>query len=56
MARFTRDSVDRVKEAGPVGYDEKIWRQLLDMRIVAMGVPEESGGDGAGLASAATRS
>jgi alkylation response protein AidB-like acyl-CoA dehydrogenase len=41
--------IDRVKEAGPVGYDEKIWRQLLDMRVVAMGVPEESGGDGAGL-------
>jgi alkylation response protein AidB-like acyl-CoA dehydrogenase len=41
--------IDRVKDAGPVGYDEKIWRQLLDMRIVAMGVPEESGGDGAGL-------
>jgi alkylation response protein AidB-like acyl-CoA dehydrogenase len=41
--------VDRVSEAGPLGYDEKAWRQLLDMRMVAMGVPEDSGGDGAGM-------
>lgn len=42
--------LDRLEEVGPVGFDEKAWRQLLDMRIVAMGVPEESGGDGAGMA------
>lgn len=44
--------IERVEAAAagnPPGYDEKLWRQLLDMRIVAMGVPEAAGGDGAGL-------
>jgi alkylation response protein AidB-like acyl-CoA dehydrogenase len=41
--------IDRLEEVGPVGFDEKAWKQLLDMRIVAMGVPEEHGGDGAGM-------
>ena len=44
--------IERVEAAAAAdlpGYDEKVWRQLLDMRIVAMGVPEAAGGDGAGL-------
>ena len=40
---------ERVRESEPLGFDEKLWRQLVDMRSVAMGVPEASGGDGAGL-------
>src|SRR4029450_6608622 len=44
--------IERVEAAAagnPPGHDEKVWRQLLDMRIVAMGVPEAAGGDGAAL-------
>jgi alkylation response protein AidB-like acyl-CoA dehydrogenase len=40
---------ERVRESEPFGFDEKLWRQLVDMRTVAMGVPEAAGGDGAGL-------
>ncbi len=40
---------ERVREAEPDGFDEKLWRQLVEMRVVAMGVPEAAGGDGAGL-------
>jgi alkylation response protein AidB-like acyl-CoA dehydrogenase len=43
------ERVEAAATADPPGYDEKVWRQLLDMRAVAMGVPEEAGGDGAGL-------
>jgi alkylation response protein AidB-like acyl-CoA dehydrogenase len=43
------ERVEAAAAADPPGYDEKVWRQLLDMRIVAMGVPEAAGGDGAGL-------
>src|SRR5919106_1686945 len=43
------ERVEAAAAADPPGYDEKVWRQLLDMRVVAMGVPEEAGGDGAGL-------
>jgi alkylation response protein AidB-like acyl-CoA dehydrogenase len=49
-AFFERESPrERVREAEPHGHDEKLWRQLGDLRAVAMGVPEEAGGDGAGL-------
>jgi alkylation response protein AidB-like acyl-CoA dehydrogenase len=41
--------VEAAAAADPPGYDEKVWRQLLDMRVVAMGVPEAAAGDGAGL-------
>jgi alkylation response protein AidB-like acyl-CoA dehydrogenase len=41
--------VEAAATADPPGYDEKVWRQLLDMRVVAMGVPEVAAGDGAGL-------
>jgi alkylation response protein AidB-like acyl-CoA dehydrogenase len=43
------EGVEAAATADPPGYDEKVWRQLLDMRIAAMGVPEAAGGDGAGL-------
>jgi len=43
------ESVEAAATADPPGYDEKVWRQLLDMRVVAMGVPEAAGGDGAGM-------
>src|SRR3954447_9014851 len=38
-----------VRESEPFGFDEKLWRQLVEMRTVAMGVPEAAGGDGATL-------
>lgn len=43
------ERVEAAAAADPPGYDEKVWRQLLDVRVVAMGVPEAAGGDGAGL-------
>jgi alkylation response protein AidB-like acyl-CoA dehydrogenase len=43
------DRVEAAATADPPGYDEKVWRQLLEMRVVAMGIPEAAGGDGAGL-------
>jgi alkylation response protein AidB-like acyl-CoA dehydrogenase len=38
-----------VRKAEPRGFDERLWRHLLDMQIVAMAVPVENGGEGAGL-------
>jgi alkylation response protein AidB-like acyl-CoA dehydrogenase len=43
------ERVEAAADGDPPGFDEKVWRQLLDMRAVAMGVPEDAGGDGAGL-------
>jgi alkylation response protein AidB-like acyl-CoA dehydrogenase len=40
---------ERVRDAEPDGYDDRLWRQLGDLRSVPMGVPEEAGGDGAKL-------
>jgi alkylation response protein AidB-like acyl-CoA dehydrogenase len=40
---------ERVRAAEPLGYDEQLWRQLADMGAGSMGLPEEAGGDGAGL-------
>jgi alkylation response protein AidB-like acyl-CoA dehydrogenase len=42
-----------VRAAEPLGFDEKLWSQLGEARTVAMGVPEEAGGDGAGLSELA---
>ncbi|HMD44806.1 MAG TPA: acyl-CoA dehydrogenase [Acidimicrobiales bacterium] len=42
--------VERVRAAEPGGFDAALWGQLVDMAAPAMGVPEEAGGDGAGLA------
>ena len=39
----------RVRESEPLGYDEKLWHQLLDMGVLTMGVPTDRGGDGASL-------
>ena len=38
-----------VRAAEPLGYDEKLWRQLGDMGAASMGLAESAGGDGAGL-------
>jgi alkylation response protein AidB-like acyl-CoA dehydrogenase len=40
---------ERVRSAEPVGWDEALWRQLRDLRPIVMSVPEDVGGDGAGL-------
>jgi alkylation response protein AidB-like acyl-CoA dehydrogenase len=42
--------VDRVREAEPLGYDETLWRKLLALGGLSMGLPEAAGGDGADLA------
>lgn len=39
----------RVRDAEPDGFDTDLWKHLAEMRIVAMGVSPEQGGDGAGL-------
>jgi alkylation response protein AidB-like acyl-CoA dehydrogenase len=39
----------RVRAAEPTGFDADLWARLTGMRAVVMGVPEEAGGDGAGL-------
>ena len=36
-----------VREVEPEGFDAGLWSKLTEMRAVAMGVPEASGGDGA---------
>ncbi|MGE0881781.1 MAG: acyl-CoA dehydrogenase family protein [Acidimicrobiia bacterium] len=41
--------IELVRENEPRGFDEKLWRKVVDMRAVAMGVDEAAGGDGAGL-------
>ena len=47
---FERGSTSEVVRGSvPLGFDEKLWRSLQELRAVAMGVPEEAGGDGAGL-------
>jgi alkylation response protein AidB-like acyl-CoA dehydrogenase len=38
-----------VRAAEPLGYDERLWRQLADMGAASMGLPERDGGDGAGV-------
>jgi alkylation response protein AidB-like acyl-CoA dehydrogenase len=38
-----------VREAEPLGLDEALWKKTLQLGAVAMGVPIEVGGDGAGL-------
>lgn len=39
----------RVRAAEPEGFDAALWDELQERRIVAMGLPESVGGDGAGL-------
>jgi alkylation response protein AidB-like acyl-CoA dehydrogenase len=38
-----------VRKAEPVGFDDDIWHRFLQLRPIAMGVPEDHDGDGAGL-------
>jgi alkylation response protein AidB-like acyl-CoA dehydrogenase len=40
---------DLVRAAEPSGFDGRLWARLADMRAVAMGLPEDAKGDGAGL-------
>lgn len=44
-----RSTPETVRAAEPVGFDAQLWKQLLELRLVAMGVPTEAGGDGATL-------
>jgi alkylation response protein AidB-like acyl-CoA dehydrogenase len=46
-------SPDRVRAAEPSGFDEAVWRGLVEMGIPTMSVPEAQGGDGASLADLA---
>lgn len=38
-----------VRAAEPVGFDAELWNRLLSLGVTEMGVPEEHGGDGAGI-------
>ena len=40
---------ERVRAAEPLGFDETLWGQFVEMRAVAMGVSVAAEGDGAGL-------
>ncbi|MBO0831306.1 MAG: acyl-CoA/acyl-ACP dehydrogenase, partial [Actinobacteria bacterium] len=40
----------RVRAAEPLGFDSGLWALLAGTGVVAMGVPEDEGGSGAGLA------
>ena len=40
---------ERVRKAEPLGFDERLWQRMLELGVVRMGLPEASGGDGAGL-------
>lgn len=40
---------ERVRAAEPLGFDERLWGQLVAMGAPTMGVPEEAGGGGAGF-------
>jgi alkylation response protein AidB-like acyl-CoA dehydrogenase len=39
----------RVRAAEPLGFDPELWARLTATGVVAMGVPEDEGGSGAGL-------
>ena len=50
---FTKECpTECVRAAEPLGYDEKLWRQLADMGAASMGLAESAGGDGAELTGA----
>ena len=42
-------SSTRVREAEPLSFDQKLWRQLADLGLVAMSLPENQGGIGSTL-------
>ena len=43
----------RIRAAEPLGFDQALWRQLVEMGVPSMRVVEESGGAGFGLMDAA---
>lgn len=51
LRRFYEEQVptERVRAAEPLGFDEELWMQLIGMGLTSMALPEEMGGDGAGL-------
>jgi alkylation response protein AidB-like acyl-CoA dehydrogenase len=44
-----RSSSRLVRNAEPLGFDQALWSQLRDLGATTMGLPEDAGGDGAGL-------
>ncbi|MEX0663344.1 MAG: acyl-CoA dehydrogenase family protein [Acidimicrobiia bacterium] len=47
---FERESpIDRVRDAEPLGFDGKLWQQMVDTGVPTMGLPTARGGDGAGV-------
>ncbi len=44
-----RSSTAQVRAAEPLGFDEALWRVLLEVGVIEMAVPEQRGGWGAGL-------
>jgi alkylation response protein AidB-like acyl-CoA dehydrogenase len=46
---FSKEAtVERVRAAEPLGFDQELWAKLVGIGAVAMGLPEEAGGGGAG--------
>src|SRR5258707_15665049 len=39
----------RVRGAEPVGFDERLWKQLAGMGAISMGLPESEGGAGSSM-------
>jgi alkylation response protein AidB-like acyl-CoA dehydrogenase len=45
---FDKEStVDRVRAAEPLGFDQELWTKLVETGATAMGLPEDAGGGGA---------
>src|SRR5260221_6031308 len=51
FADFFKNEVPsaRVRDAEPVGFDPRLWKQLADMGAVSMGLPESEGGAASSL-------
>jgi alkylation response protein AidB-like acyl-CoA dehydrogenase len=49
--RFFRDEVpiDRVREAGPMGFDSRLHKQLAELGALSMGLAADGAGTGAGM-------
>lgn len=45
----SRSGSEAVRRAEPAGFDPEMWRALLDLGVLGMGLPPEMGGDGVGL-------
>jgi alkylation response protein AidB-like acyl-CoA dehydrogenase len=47
---FEKESpTERVRAAEPLGFDAALWRQVVDLGLPSIAVPEERGGGGAGF-------